>query len=130
MRSIIEREAFAKRLLSALARVGDDGSSSARLAREFNLRYSGKAITLHAARKWLLGEAFPAQDKLRVLAAWLGVPAEWLRFGDGPALSNEANEPTLALNYELMREIAALSPAHQEAVRALVHALRTGKAPR
>lgn len=32
-------------------------------------------------RRWLNGDALPAQDKLRVLAEWLGVGAEWLRFG-------------------------------------------------
>ena len=72
----MEREAFARRLREVPARLGDDGSSAARVAREFNRRYPGAPVTLHAARKWLLGEAIPAQDKLRVLAAWLGVTAE------------------------------------------------------
>jgi hypothetical protein len=28
-----------------------------------------------------MGEAIPTQDKIRVLAEWLVIPAEWLRFG-------------------------------------------------
>jgi transcriptional regulator with XRE-family HTH domain len=51
------------------------------LARNFNVRFSGRSITVHAARKWLVGEAIPTQDKLRALAQWLGVSVEWLRFG-------------------------------------------------
>lgn len=133
MRSIMEREAFARRLREALSRIGDDGGSPTRLAREFNRRYPGPPVTLHAARKWLNGEALPAQDKLRVLAAWLGVAAEWLRYGDqgdgggDHAAAYRAREPDLAVDFELAREIGALSPAHRKAVRALVKALKQGE---
>ncbi|MBC7413718.1 MAG: hypothetical protein H7327_02150 [Herminiimonas sp.] len=51
------------------------------MAREFNAHFSGKPITVHAARKWLVSESIPTQDKLRSLAGWLGVSVEWLRFG-------------------------------------------------
>lgn len=122
MRSIIEREAFAKRLKQALTTAGDDGGSPTRLAREFNRRYPGTPVTLHATRKWLQGEAIPAQDKLRVLADWLGVANEWLRFGDEPP-KHLAKENMQSLDYELARNIAALTPGHQDAVRALVKAL-------
>jgi transcriptional regulator with XRE-family HTH domain len=30
----------------------------------------------------LHGESIPTQDKLRALASWLDVPADWLRFGN------------------------------------------------
>lgn len=39
-------------------------------------------MTVHAARKWLQGESIPTQEKLRALASWLDVPADWLRFGN------------------------------------------------
>jgi transcriptional regulator with XRE-family HTH domain len=46
---------------------------------------------VHAARKWLVGEAIPTQEKLRALASWLDVPADWLRFGgDQPAGTGNA----------------------------------------
>jgi len=129
----MEREAFARRLHEALGRNGDDGSSPTRLAREFNRRYPGAPVTLHAARKWLNGEALPAQDKLRVLAAWLVVAPEWLRYGnesDDHAAAYRTRKPGLAVDFELAREIGALSPDHRKAVRALVKALKQGESRR
>lgn len=35
-----------------------------------------------AARKWLKGEAIPTQDKIHILARWIGVSPQWLRFGE------------------------------------------------
>lgn len=82
MNSSSERESFSERLQQALKTAQYSPDSPTRLAREFNLRFEGRAVTVHAARKWLVGEAIPTQEKLRVIANWLGVPAEWLRFGD------------------------------------------------
>lgn len=130
MQSIKEREAFSRRLKEALAHVGDDGSSPTRLAREFNRRTPGTPVTLHAARKWLNGDAVPVQDKLRVLAGWLGVGADWLRFGEGGGREENyrAEKDGVPVDFDLAREIGALSPAHREAVRALVKALKRGEA--
>ncbi len=128
MQPIKEREAFSRRLKEALKRIGDDGASPTRLAREFNRRYPGAPVTLHAARKWLNGEAVPAQDKLRALAGWLGVGADWLRFGEGGRpTAYRVEEGSAPVDFQLAREIGALSPAHQVAVRALVKALRRGE---
>lgn len=126
MQSIKEREAFARRLKEALRRIGDDGTSPTRLAREFNRRYGGGAVTLHAARKWLHGEALPAQDKLRALAGWLGVSTEWLRFGEGEPRTDlyRVEDAGQAVDLALAREIGTLSPAHRDVVRALVKALK------
>ncbi|MFC4161457.1 hypothetical protein [Chitinimonas lacunae] len=52
------------------------------LEREFNQRYWGKGVTLHGVRRWLRGEALPTQDKLVVLAEWLGMTPQELRYGD------------------------------------------------
>ena len=123
----MEREAFAHRLREALAHVGDDGSSPTRLARAFNRRTPGAPVTLHAARKWLNGEAIPAQDKLRVLATWLGVATDWLRYGDGRPTHYKVREPEQEIDYELLRDIGALTSPHREAVRALVKALKSTK---
>lgn len=51
------------------------------LEREFNTRYWGKPMTLHGVRRWLVGETLPSQDKLVVLAEWLGVQPQDLRYG-------------------------------------------------
>ena len=82
MNSLKERLAFSERLQQALISAGYSPSSPTQLAREFNQRFSDQSVTVHAARKWLHGESIPTQNKLRSLAGWLDVPAEWLRFGD------------------------------------------------
>ena len=51
------------------------------LEREFNQRYSGEPVTLHGVRRWLVGETVPRQDKLVVLAEWLRVYPQQLRYG-------------------------------------------------
>ncbi len=81
MKASLEREDFSERLQQALRNADYSPDSPTQLAREFNIRFAGRPITVHAARKWLVGEAIPTQEKLRTLAQWLGVPAEWLRFG-------------------------------------------------
>lgn len=71
---------FAQRLREAMTAQGYDPKPAV-LEREFNLRYWGKAMTLHGVRRWLLGETLPSQDKLLVLAEWLQVTPQRLRFG-------------------------------------------------
>ena len=90
MKASIEREDFSGRLQQALRNAEYSPDSPTQLAREFNVRFSGRPITVHAARKWLVGEAIPTQEKLRTLAQWLGVPADWLRFG-GEEVRTDAN---------------------------------------
>src|SRR3569833_1795615 len=81
MKTSTEREDISARLQQNLRDADYSPESPTQLAREFNIRFPGRPITVHAARKWLMGEAIPTQEKLRTLAQWLGVPAEWLRFG-------------------------------------------------
>ncbi|MDP2785308.1 MAG: hypothetical protein Q8O38_12040 [Sulfurimicrobium sp.] len=71
---------FAQRLREAMAVMGYDPKPAV-LERELNLRYWGKAMTLHGVRRWLLGETLPSQDKLLVLAEWLRVQPQQLRYG-------------------------------------------------
>jgi transcriptional regulator with XRE-family HTH domain len=93
MKASIEREDFSSRLQQALRNADYSPDSPTQLAREFNVRFAGRPITVHAARKWIVGEAIPTQEKLRTLAQWLGVPAEWLRFGgnDTPSKPGESD---------------------------------------
>jgi transcriptional regulator with XRE-family HTH domain len=125
MEAIKEREQFSKRLKEALKRAEEVSDSPAALARAFNRRYPGEPVSDYAARKWLLGESIPSQDKLRVLAKWLGVANDWLRFGDGAKPGKHVvREDSSMPDYELMRAIAILSEDHQTVVRELVAALR------
>jgi transcriptional regulator with XRE-family HTH domain len=72
---------FSQRLLAALERAGVPAKPTV-IEREFNQRYWGKPITLHAARLWLRGETMPTHDRLLCLAEWLGVEPAVLRYGD------------------------------------------------
>lgn len=82
-----QAEEFSRRLREAMAQRAKKISPTA-LEREFNLRYRGPPITVHSARKWLLGLSVPTQDKLLVLANWLDVSEEWLRWGEGADMSS------------------------------------------
>jgi transcriptional regulator with XRE-family HTH domain len=80
---VSESQQFADRLRSALESAGVRASPTL-VANAFNLRYHGRSITPHTARNWLLGKVMPTQDKLRVLAEWLQVSPDELRFGRAP----------------------------------------------
>lgn len=106
-----EREKFTERLKSALRRARHIPDSPTVLARNFNEIYPGRPITVHAARKWLVAQAIPTQDKLRVLASWLDVPADWLRFGtvaQPDESSPEQSGEVLALLARMTREEVTL----------------------
>jgi hypothetical protein len=74
------KKMFAQRLAAAMEAAGYVPRPAV-LEREFNTRYWGKPMTLHGVRRWLLGDTLPPQDKLLVLAEWLGVQPQDLRFG-------------------------------------------------
>lgn len=127
MNSSIEREGFSERLQQALRNAEYSPDSPTQLAREFNIRFDGRPITVHAARKWLVGEAIPTQEKLRALARWLVVPADWLRFG--------GNESELTLNsadgtarydsadVKLIADLQRLDEHHQSIAREFLRML-------
>jgi transcriptional regulator with XRE-family HTH domain len=125
-----ECAAFSARLQQALALQGFVRGSPTVLAREFNLRYDGKAVTVHAARKWLLGESIPTQEKLRTIANWLGVSAEWLRYGDNASQSHD--EPVMPVRIDcllssrelsLVDNLKRLSIEDKKIVRELIHTM-------
>jgi hypothetical protein len=121
-----EREDFSARLQVALRNASYPPDSPTQLSREFNVRFSGRPITVHAARKWLVGEAIPTQEKLRTLAQWLGVPAEWLRFGG--EVDGEGNAPDPSLRFEssdvkLIADLHRLDQSHQMIAREVIRML-------
>lgn len=81
-----EKLEFARRLREAMQRAGYPLRPIV-LEREFNTRYWGRSVTLQAVRRWLRGEAIPSQDKLQVLAEWLKLEPQVLRYGEGVAKS-------------------------------------------
>lgn len=76
-----EKTSFSHRLKQALNEENHPISPTF-LANEFNNRYTGQPISVQSANNWLLGKAIPNQDKLTLLAIWLKVSSQWLRFGD------------------------------------------------
>ena len=75
-----EKSEFSQRLKQAMTDAGFPVRPIV-LEREFNTRYWGRPISVQAVRRWLNGEAIPAQDKLQILADWLKVEPQILRFG-------------------------------------------------
>ena len=76
-----EKIEFSNRLRDALVKAGYAASPSV-LEHEFNLRWYGRSISNQAAWGWLNHRAIPTQDKMQVLAEWLKIEPEVLRFGE------------------------------------------------
>lgn len=115
------KQAFSKRLRTVLEKAGVDARKPAVVAREFNRRFLDKPVTAYGVRKWLTGESIPAQDKLVVLAAWLGVSPEWLRYGPVQATpATHLQEAVAAFESDdlaFFRSYRKLSAEYRAAVR-------------
>jgi transcriptional regulator with XRE-family HTH domain len=126
MNPLNEREGFSERLQQALRNADYSQESPTQLAREFNIRFEGRPITVHAARKWLVGEAIPTQEKLRTLAHWLGVPAEWLRFGGAEpehAEDGASQSRFESSDVKLINDLLRLDDHHQALAREFIRML-------
>ena len=75
-----EKIEFSARLRQAMSDAGYAASPSV-LEHEFNLRWYGRSVSNQAAWSWLNSKAIPTQDKIQVLAEWLKLEPEVLRFG-------------------------------------------------
>ena len=121
-----ERTSFSDRLMAALEAAGFDSAPS-RFTVEFNLRADGSAVTVHGARKWLIGDAIPTQPRIQIIADWLGVSAAWLRFGDSgnsedPAPARVASDLKSA-ELALLHDMRLLSEANRILLRAIVETM-------
>lgn len=127
MKNDDEKTLFANRLIKAMQAKGYEAKASI-LEREFNLNYSGKPMTLHGVRKWIIGEAIPSGDKLLALAKWLDVPPEELAFENDiqKAIVQRDARWQQDLGYrdkEVFEAFIALSPTHKKIVRDMIVAL-------
>lgn len=120
-----ERDLFSQRLQQALKGAHYSPDSPTQLAREFNLRFDGPPVTIHAARKWLVGESIPTQEKLRTMASWLGVSAEWLRFGSAPDVPSADPGATRfePADLRLIADLHRLDDYHRQLAREFVRML-------
>lgn len=118
---------FADRLRAAMEKAGYPARPAV-LEREFNLRWYGRAMTLHGVRRWLLGETVPAQDKILTLAEWLGISPHILRYGAEIEQRIEERNARWedALHYQEREVITAylnLPQVQRKAVREIILAL-------
>lgn len=126
MNSIEERESFRDRLQQALRQAQYPEVGPTQLAREFNKRFEGQRISIHAARKWLVGESIPTQEKLRTLAQWLGVTTQWLRFGDATptqSSSDSASHGSDPLHAGVINDLHSLNEYDQAIARDFIRML-------
>ncbi len=125
----LEKVQFSERLLQSLSQAGISAASPTVLARKFNLLYPDTPISVQAVRRWLEGTAIPTQDKLVVLAAWLRVSPEWLRFGEDPRSRKRVADKAVGeapVNYDsrtLATLIELLSEEHRQMIARIVTAL-------
>ncbi|ENU26826.1 hypothetical protein [Acinetobacter modestus] len=127
MKNDDEKTLFASRLIKAMQAKGYEAKASI-LEREFNLNYSGRPMTLHGVRKWLIGESIPSGDKLLTLAKWLDVPPEELAFEKDiqKAIAQRDARWQQDIGYrdkEVFEAFIALPPAHKKVIRDMIVAL-------
>jgi transcriptional regulator with XRE-family HTH domain len=75
-----------------------------------------------------VGEAIPTQEKLRMIAQWLGVPADWLRFGgaestapNGEALNGLSRFESA--DVKLIADLQRLDEHHRQIAREFIRML-------
>ena len=117
----VERAQFAKRIQAALVARGMPASPT-ELQRASNARNPKLAVSVHAARKWLMGEAIPTQARLRELAAVLAASPTWLRFGEDEAAVSK-NKPLSTQEHMLIQHFHSLPAAQQTHLLALVQSM-------
>ncbi len=107
---------FSKRLNWTLEALGVPTSATI-VQREYNSRSNQSPITTHAARKWLLGEAIPTQERIQVLAEWLNVSASWLRFGE--EIGSEELQNLTSQEWRLIHSFRRLNTKQRASILAL-----------
>jgi transcriptional regulator with XRE-family HTH domain len=98
------------------------------LEREFNLRYWGKSVSVQGVSRWLKGESIPSQDKLQLIAEWLQVEPQFLRFGTKAVQSirerkKRWEEAVSGPEREVLETFLALSAENKKVARTVICAL-------
>jgi transcriptional regulator with XRE-family HTH domain len=117
---------FAARLKQAMVAAGYEPRPGV-LEKEFNMRHWGRPVSFQAASSWLKGACIPTQDKLQVLAEWLKVEPQILRFGDQPSLIRERkkqwDEAVSGPEREVLETFIHLPVAQKKVAREVILAL-------
>ena len=118
-----EKRQFSERLRQALRKAGRVASPTG-VANAFNLRFWGRPVSVYAVRKWLMGTSIPTQDKLTVLAEWLGVEPHWLRFGAEHTQTRAQVQARHSVQDNFfLEQFYRLNEGHRQAVKAMMAAL-------
>lgn len=120
-----EKAEFAARLRAALEAKGIEASAAV-VEKRFNSRYSGAAVTAQAVSGWLNGKSIPKQDKLRVLAALVGMEPHELQFGGKRRVGDAGVDWPQALGTQdrmMLDAYLSLPAAQRKLVRELVASL-------
>ena len=118
--ALTEPQAFAQRLNAALV-AADVAVSPTTVQRKFNALSGDAPLSVHAVRKWIMGESIPTQRRIQVLATWLAVSPNWLRFGERTA--KDTTQAPSAVEHVLLRNFRRLSAREQEQLLALVQTM-------
>lgn len=120
-----EKADFAARLRAALQAANIEPSAAV-VEKRFNSRYPGAPVTAQAISQWLNGKVIPRQDKIRVLAALVGVDPHVLQYGGRSRVGEgraEWAEGMAAQDRAMVDAFLHLSPAQRKLVRDLIAAL-------
>ena len=120
-----ERQQFSTRLKQSLRGANCPVTAGA-FAQQYNLRADGASVSVYAVRKWLNGESIPTQDKVHIIARWIGVSPQWLRFGEVDPSTGEASGMD-ARDLQLVNDVRLLSEPEREVIRAMITALLTAR---
>lgn len=98
---------------------------------EAALLREGIKATTTAIGKWLNSEAMPEVEKLRPLANWLKVRAEWLEYGVLPMRPGDPTEEPSKQDFEVLQALQALSgrvtPRSKKALDSIERAALDGR---
>jgi len=117
---LTEPQVFAQRLRAALT-AADVPVSATQVQRRFNALSGDAPLSVHAVRKWIMGESIPTQRRIQALATWLAVSPNWLRFGERTA--KDTTQAPSASEHVLLRNFRRLSAREQEQLLALVQTM-------
>ena len=120
-----EKAEFSARLRAALQAANIEASASV-LEKRFNSRYRGTPVSSQAISQWLHGKSMPRQDKLRVLAAIVGLDPHVLQYGSRNRIGDaraEWGSGLSAPDRAMVDAFLGLPAPQRKLVRELVSAL-------
>jgi transcriptional regulator with XRE-family HTH domain len=118
-----EKADFTERLKKAMVAAGYEPRPAV-LEKQFNSRYWGKSVSFQAISRWLNGKSIPSQEKLQILAEWLAIEPQALRYGEETVRAVRAKKDRWSNmapeDRDLVDNLLALPMAKKKVVREVV----------